>query len=166
WWGPDQVKAALMMTAKPIPMAKPFQGGVGEINAYSANTVSGPGNPNTALERFLKPDPAGGSLPVFDAVSWYDLATANVSWDSVSWSDVSWDSVSWDSVSWDSVSWDTVSWADVSWSDVSWADVSWADSAKEDAVAGDDNGTAGVQLDAQRAAEIASDPDLNVEGSP
>jgi serine protease AprX len=153
-WGPDQVKGALMASARPIPLAAPFQGGVGEINAYSANLVLGAGNPNQALEQFVRPDPAGGP-PVFDAVSWYDAAVANVSWDSVSWTDVSWDSVSWDSVSWDTVSWSDVSWADVSWSDVSWADVSWSDSAKEDAVAGDDNGTAGVPLDPTALAEGA-----------
>ncbi|HEY6029864.1 MAG TPA: S8 family serine peptidase [Gaiellaceae bacterium] len=153
-WGPDQVKGALMASARAIPQAHPFQGGVGELGASAANAVLAPGNPNRALEQFVRADPAGGP-PVFDAVSWYDLAMANVSWDSVSWADVSWDSVSWDSVSWDSVSWDSVSWADVSWSDVSWADVSWADNAKEDAVGGEDNGAAGVPLDPGALAEGA-----------
>ena len=162
-WGPDQVKGALMMSARAIPQAHPFQGGVGQINAVKANMIASPPNPNTALEQYLKPDPAGGPVPVFDAVSWYDQAMANVSWDSVSWSDVSWDTVSWDSVSWDSVSWDSVSWADVSWSDVSWADVSWADSSKEDAVAGDTNATDGVPLTPDALAEIAADPDLNAD---
>jgi hypothetical protein len=67
-------------------------------------------------------------------------------------------------VSWADVSWADVSWADVSWSDVSWADVSWADASKEDAVLAEAPGnTGGVQLDAAAAAEIAADPDLNVD---
>ncbi|HEY6032155.1 MAG TPA: S8 family serine peptidase, partial [Gaiellaceae bacterium] len=162
-WGPDQVKGALMRTAAPVPQGKPFQVGVGQINAVRANMVSSPPNPNQALEQYVVADPAGGSVPVFDAVSWYDMAMANVSWDSVSWADVSWDSVSWDSVSWDSVSWDSVSWADVSWSDVSWADVSWADSSKEDAVASDGTNIDAVPIDSTAAAEIQANPDLTAD---
>ncbi|HET8606662.1 MAG TPA: S8 family serine peptidase [Gaiellaceae bacterium] len=159
-WGPDQVKGALMHSALPIPMAQPFQGGVGELNAVLANMVTNPPNPNKALEQYVVPDPAGGSVPVFDAVSWYDAATSDVSWDSVSWSDVSWSDVSWSDVSWSDVSWDSVSWADVSWSDVSWADVSWADSATEDAVAGDGTPADVVPIDSSAAADLQSDPDL------
>jgi serine protease AprX len=162
-WGPDQVKGALMRTAAPVPQGKPFQVGVGQINAVRANMLYSPPNPNQALEQYVVADPAGGSVPVFDAVSWYDMAMANVSWDSVSWADVSWDSVSWDSVSWDSVSWDSVSWADVSWSDVSWADVSWADSSKEDAVLGDGTNTDAVPIDATTATDIQADPDLTAD---
>jgi serine protease AprX len=162
-WGPDQVKGALMHSANPIPQAQPFQGGVGQINAIRANMVTSPGNPNKALEQFVVPDPAGGSIPVFDAVSWYDAAMNDVSWDSVSWADVSWSDVSWDSVSWDSVSWDSVSWADVSWSDVSWADVSWADSSKEDAVEGDSTPGEAQPMDSTEASELLSDPSLTAD---
>ncbi|MGZ4440273.1 MAG: S8 family serine peptidase, partial [Gaiellaceae bacterium] len=105
-WGPDQVKGALMRSARPIPMAARFQGGVGQLNAVMANYLPNPPNPNRALERWVVSDPTGGTVPVFDAVSWYDAAKSDISWDTISWDDVSWDSVSWDSVSWDSVSWD------------------------------------------------------------
>jgi subtilisin family serine protease len=153
-WTPDQVKGALMASAKRIPKALPYQGGVGEINAVAALRTAAPPNPNLGLDRFVVADPAGGSIPVFDAVSWYDAAMG----------DISWDSISWDSISWDSISWDSVSWADVSWSDVSWADVSWADSAKEDA-ANEDTNVGGVPLTTDDAQAIADDPSLNLDPS-
>ena len=163
-WTPDQVKGALMASARPIPQAKNNQGGVGQINAARATQVVNPPNPNLGLERFLVADPAGGAIPTFDAVSWYDSAKSDVSWNSVSWADVSWASVSWNSVSWASVSWNSVSWADVSWSDVSWADVSWADSSKEDAVEGE-HGIGGFALTPEAAAEMAADPDVSADQS-
>jgi hypothetical protein len=51
----------------------------------------------------------------------------------------------------------------VSWSDVSWADVSWLDSSKEDAVLEETGPAEGVVLDPADAAELAADPDLNVD---
>jgi serine protease AprX len=163
-WTPDQVKGALMATAQPVPNAQRFQAGVGQVNAVRAMMKRNPPNPNKGLDRFVVPDAAGGL--VFDAVSWYDAAKSDVSWNSVSWADVSWSDVSWNSVSWADVSWSSVSWSDVSWSDVSWADVSWADSSREDAVEGETGGdTGGIALDAQDATDIAADPSLNPDPS-
>jgi serine protease AprX len=163
-WTPDQVKGALMATARRVPQATRLQAGIGQVNAVAALNVKNPPNPNMALDRFVVPDSVGGVA--FDAVSWYDAARSDVSWDSVSWADVSWADVSWSDVSWADVSWSDVSWADVSWSDVSWADVSWADSSREDAVAGEpDSGTDGIAFDAEDAAEIAADPALNVDST-
>jgi serine protease AprX len=163
-WGPDQVKGALMLTARDVPLAQPWQGGVGQINAVGALLAWNAPNPNAGLNRFIVPDPAGGTIPVFDEVSWYNAAKADVSWNSVSWADALWSSVSWSSVSWSSVSWSSVSWLDVSWSSVSWADVSWLDSSKEDAVAAEvPTGGAGISLDPAGAAAVAADPALALD---
>ena len=87
-------------------------------------------NPNLALNKYLMPDPAGGSTPVFNAASWRDAAKANKAWDAASWSDASWSDVSWTDVSWSDVSWSDVTWSDVTWSDVlAAADVTWEDAA-------------------------------------
>jgi serine protease AprX len=167
-WGPDQVKGALMKTARPLQNARHGQSGVGELNAVAAAMVKSAPNPNKALDRFLVADPMGGSVPVFDDVSWYDATMSDISWDSVSWGDVSWGDVSWLDVSWldvswGDVSWDSVSWLDVSWSDVSWGDVSWLDSSKEDAVLDEAGTGTGVVFDAASAADVTADPDLNVD---
>jgi subtilisin family serine protease len=132
-WTPDQVKGALMLTARSsIYIEGPPAGsvGVGEVYGEKAAAVTNPPNPNLGLNRFLGPDPNGGAAPVFNAASWESTAKANASWDSVSWSDVSWSDASWESVSWSDVSWTDVSWTDVSWSDnTALADVSWEDAA-------------------------------------
>src|SRR3954451_11820363 len=133
-WSPDQVRGALMATARPTPAAVPGSLGLGEVNAVRSATAINAPNPNKALEKFLAADPAGGSLPVFDAVSWSDTAKANVSWDAVSWGDVSWGDSAVAAVSWADISWSDVSWADsLSSPLVSWADISWSDASYEDA---------------------------------
>ena len=125
-WTPDQVKGALMQTARRLsPWEVPLgAGGVGEINAWKASELINPPNPNKALRAFVRTDVLSGT-PAFDAVSWTDAARSSVSWDMVSWSDVSWSDVSWADVSWSDVSWADVSWADV----LAVADVSWEDNA-------------------------------------
>jgi serine protease AprX len=132
---PDQVKGALMLTARHVGDADPGQAGVGEINAERAATVGYIPNPNAALNRFLirTSSGSGSDVTTFDAASWESTARASVSWDSVSWSDASWQSASWQSVSWSDASWQSASWTDVSWSDVvAMADVSWEDNAGAD----------------------------------
>jgi serine protease AprX len=129
---PDEVKGALMLTARPLRKQGNLAAGVGEAYAPAAAAVRSAPNPNRALDAFLVPDPEGADNGViFDDVSWLDAAKASVSWDSVSWldgwADAAWSLVSWSDVSWSDVSWSDVSWSDVSWADVSWSDVSWAD---------------------------------------
>lgn len=160
---PDQVKGALMVSAKNVEDAVPGSVGVGELQMGKAALMSGPPNPNKALDKFVVSDPLGGSVPVFNGVSWYDAARASVSWDSVSWDSVSWaDLLSSSLVSWADVSWTDVSWADVSWADVSWADVSWNDSSYEDGAEGDngDAGPNGYELTPEQAAAVMADPEI------
>jgi serine protease AprX len=157
---PDQVKGALMESTKDVDGAPNGSVGVGELQMSKAAYYLTPPNPNKALWRFMKID-SNGSSKSFNAVSWLDVAKANVSWDSVSWDSVSWNDAAWNVVSWADVSWESVSWADVSWADVSWADVSWADSSYEDAAEGDTSGDPnGYELTPEQAAEIMADPDL------
>src|SRR6185437_6170885 len=49
-WGPDQVKGALMETARPTPKAIPGSLGVGEVNAVKAVIANRVANPNKGLE--------------------------------------------------------------------------------------------------------------------
>jgi serine protease AprX len=127
---PDEVKGALLLSARSLHRAHTMAGGVGEVYANGAAAVSSPPNPNRALDTFLIPDPIGPGV-VFDDAAWVEAILASPVWDSVSWldgwADASWSLVSWSDVSWSDVSWLDVSWSDVSWADVSWSDVSWAD---------------------------------------
>jgi serine protease AprX len=136
-WSPDQVKGALMVSAKATPTALPLSEGVGEVDLARAADVVAPPNPNLALDAFLAPDPSGGSVPLFDAASWGNTARANASWGSASWGSASWGSASWGSASWGSASWGSASWGSAAWSAASWGTASWGDASWGDASWGD-----------------------------
>jgi serine protease AprX len=156
-WTPDQVKGALMLTAKPAPQALPGSVGVGQLNAGKAGELkTTPPNPNLALNKFLS---SSGSGLSFDSASWAATVTANASWAAASWADASWASASWASASWASASWAAASWADASWADASWAAASWADSAVEDAAEGDAAGSV-PSMTTLAFADLQTDPYL------
>jgi serine protease AprX len=155
---PDQVKGALMVSAKPDPAAAPGSLGVGEMQMGRAVLRLSPPNPNLGLDQFV----SNGS---FDAQAWFNTAKANPNWDAVSWSSSAWsgadfDAVAWSDVSWETVSWETVAWSDVAWSDVAWSDVAWSDVSYEDAAEGDANNSDGYDLTAEQLAAIMADPDI------
>jgi serine protease AprX len=135
-WTPDQVKGALMLTARPLPSAVPNSLGVGGVNAYKAAQLYSAPNPNTALRSFVTSSGPGGELR-FDGAGWLAAVHANASWADASWADASWADASWSSASWADASWADASWADASWADASWADASWADNAQEDGADGE-----------------------------
>jgi serine protease AprX len=160
---PDQVKGAIMQSARYIAEAPPGSAGVGEINGLHAAVVNRPPNPNLALNRFLTPDPAGGKTPVFNSVSWTDAAKANSAWDAVTWSDVTWSDASWSAVTWSDVSWTDVTWSDVTWSDVlAAADVTWEDNAESEVA--DPN--APTTMTPEEEAAALADPDLGLAPEP
>ena len=124
-WTPDQVKGALMVSAKDTPSAARGSLGVGMVDATRAAAVVSPPNPNAGLNRFVVPT-GDGSGPMFDAASWANVAQSDASWASASWASASWASASWASASWASASWASASWASASWASASWASASWA----------------------------------------
>jgi serine protease AprX len=126
-WTPDQVKGALMLTAKSPGRAAPLSEGVGVVDVAKAVALGLAPNPNAALRSFVKPAAVGG--PAFDAASWASTARGNASWASASWANASWASASWANASWASASWSSASWASASWSDASWSDASWSDAS-------------------------------------
>jgi serine protease AprX len=133
WLRPDQVKGALMGTARALPLAAPGSVGMGQIDVAAAASVANPLNGNAPLARFVRRDLRVPGGRVFDIETWTAVAESDPTWSSASWADVSWSDVSWSDVSWADVSWSDASWADVSWSDVSWSDVSWSDASWADA---------------------------------
>ncbi len=129
-WTPDQVKGALMLTARQSSGITNYAIGVGEVDAVDAAALTDPPNPNAALDGFLANDSSSGIQ--FDSTAWLSAVAANASWSDASWSDASWADASWADASWADASWSDASWADASWADASWADASWADAADSD----------------------------------
>ena len=158
-WTPDQVKGALMRTARAVRNGNPKAAGLGEITASRAVLTTVTPNPNQGLEQFVS---LGTGQPVFDAMSWASAARASMSWNSRSWTDQSWSDQSWSDQAWNAMSWTDMSWSSMSWTDMSWTDMSWTDMSQEDAAEGDAASTAGITADATDLAQAATDPDTAV----
>jgi serine protease AprX len=165
-WTPDQVKGALMKTARKIA-GNNKAGGLGELTAGRAAWTSSAPNANLALDRFVKKVTSNGvSNLVFDAQSWASAAKSDMSWAEMSWTDQSWSDMSWTDQSWSDMSWAEMSWTDMSWTDMSWTDMSWTDMSSEDAAEGDGiDGTDGYVATPDQVAAAAAGPDhVNVDG--
>jgi serine protease AprX len=128
-WTPDQVKGALMLTARATAAGMGL--GVGELNVKGAygfdySTLAGgtPPNPNAGLNQYVTPDSTGALA--FDSASWSNAATADASWNQASWNQASWNQASWASASWNQASWASASWNQASWASASWNSASWA----------------------------------------
>jgi serine protease AprX len=156
-WTPDEVKGALMKTARRIPEAQRLEQGRGEVNAVRAASLTRAPNPNLSLNRFVVADPAGGSIPVFDASAWYDHMKTDSAWDSSGWTDSAWVDSGWADSGWADSAWNDSAWLDSAWLDSAWADAT----SYEDNAEGDGTGTP-QPLTPTAEAEIAADPDLAV----
>ena len=164
-WTPDQVKGALMLTAKPTPSALPLSEGVGELDAARASAVDNPPNPNLALNRFLVPDPTGGPTPIFDAASWGSTARTDASWGSASWGSASWGSASWGTASWGTLAWTTASWGTASWGTASWGSASWGTTSVADNADGEHGTTPLLDPNQEAEAETELGITINPDGS-
>jgi serine protease AprX len=154
-WTPDMVKGALMTTSRYIPEESRLKQGRGEVNAVRAIGVRTPPNPNLALNRYVVSDPAGGSIPVFDAAAW-----ANAAWNNTTWDDAAWNSAAWNSAAFDVAAWSSAAWSDAAWNDAAWANSLWFDDESyEDNAEGEVPGEEQLFDDADAAAAEA-DPEL------
>ena len=114
-WTPDQVKGALMRTARPLSLGRPFAAGMGEISGYAAAHATDPPNPNSALNEFLIPNPKGGRLPVFDEATWTTVAQANPAWNAATWTTATWTTATWTTATWTTATWTTATWTTATW---------------------------------------------------
>lgn len=135
-WTPDQVKAALMVSASKIGAVKNTSLGVGLVNMSTASKIDlahlPKTGPNTPLEQFLTTaaSPVGsGQITVFDPTAWQAAANANPAWDAAAWSDAAWASAAWSSAAWSSAAWSDAAWSSAAWSDAAWSSVAWSDAA-------------------------------------
>ena len=154
-WTPDKVKGALMQTSRYIPEEPRLKQGRGEVNAVRAVSISHPPNPNLSLNQYVVADPAGGSIPVFDAAAW-----ANAAWNNTTWDDAAWNSAAWSSANFDAAAWSSAAWSDAAWNSAAWSDGTWFDGESyEDNAEGDAPGEEQL-FDPADAAAAAVDPEL------
>jgi serine protease AprX len=123
-WTPDQVKAALMMTARSLPASDSMSAGVGEIDAAAAAAVTNPPNANEPLYRFVSPDPVTGE-PSFDAAAFDAVASTDATWVSATWVSATWVSATWVSATWVSNAYTDATWVSATWVSSSPTDATW-----------------------------------------
>jgi serine protease AprX len=130
---PDQVKGALMATARALPLAAPGSVGIGQVNVAAAASLKTPPNPNAALNQFLTSDSRVPGGRVFDLERWASAAAADPSWSAATWTDAAWSDVTWTDVAWSDAAWSDAAWTDATWVDATWSDAAWVDAAWVDA---------------------------------
>ena len=157
---PDQVKGAIMATARRVPEGPLLQQGRGEVNAVRAVGVKSAPNPNLALNRFLAADPSGGNLPVFDAAAWAEAAWSEAAWSEAAWSEAAWSENGADAA-WAEAAWSEAAWNEAAWSEASWSEAAWSESSQEDNAEGEATG-ATPSLTPEAEAELAADPELQL----
>jgi serine protease AprX len=150
-WTPDQVKGALMVTARPVPVT-PKAAGMGEVNAVRAAQIAYAPNPNRGVEQYLT-TAADGSTS-FNALAWTDAvkSKSDLAWSDLAWSDLAWSDSNLAAMAWTDLAWSDLAWTDLAWSDLAWSDMAWTDSSIEDAAVGD-------TLDSSPG-YVATDPEL------
>ena len=142
---PDQVKAVLMESARPLKSASTTCQGAGTLSLGKALKTETP----QGSQGFKAPsgtgllDLARGSANLvdgtvvldgeqdifgvkFDSASWSSAAAQRASWSGGVWNGSSWSGASWSSKSWSGASWSSASWSSASWSGASWSSASWS----------------------------------------
>jgi serine protease AprX len=155
-WTPDQVKGALLATARKAPNAFPGSIGAGEVNAGKAAAMTSPPNPNLALDKFLVPSSTSGSTPVFNWASWEDAVKKSTVWDAATWTDATWTDATWTDATWTDATWTDATWTDATWTDGALEDATWADASEGDA----SPSPSAYALDASDKTAILADPYL------
>jgi serine protease AprX len=148
---PDQVKAALVNTATPMPGAGAVNAGAGQLNVAAASKVVGLAAANPLLaglvflgatQNFPKAtgtgsldvarggnylvDPTTGT-PLTGEVDVQGQAWNGAAWDARSVAGTSWSGGSWNGATYTGTGWTSNRWSDASWTSESWSGISWND---------------------------------------
>ncbi|HEX3238147.1 MAG TPA: S8 family serine peptidase [Gaiellaceae bacterium] len=119
-WKPDDVKGAVMLSARPAPNATPGSVGAGLVDLAAAGEVDRPPNPNDALDKFAHPAKHAGPIPVFDTAAWQAAALKDSNWDALTWRNRVWNSAAWGSATWGSAAWGSAAWGSAAWGSAAW----------------------------------------------
>jgi len=118
-WSPDQVKGALMVTARQLP-SEGLSVGIGEIDAQAATAVDAPPNPNENLNAFV----SGGG---FDAAAWAAHVSTASNWTTSNWTASNWVSSNWVSSNWVASNWVSSNWVASNWVASNWVASNWVE---------------------------------------
>jgi len=150
---PDQVKAALVSTATPMPNASVLDSGAGQLDVKDAleavkkaATSRTPSNTLLAATQNYTPASGTGSLEAargganlvdsdtgdelsgevdIQGLPWDGATWAQQSAQGLSWSGGTWNRARWSGDSWTANGWARARWSGSSWTRARWSDVSW-----------------------------------------
>lgn len=122
-WSPDQVKGALMVTARGLPRADTMSAGVGEVNVAAAAALTNPPRANENLYEFVKKDST--DRPYFDVRAWLARVLNDATWTSATWTSATWTSATWTSATWTSSAWMSSALTDATWTSATWTSATW-----------------------------------------
>ncbi len=142
---PDQVKALLRDTARPVPNYFESLQGQGVIDVTAAANAPVPTDATQTWEWSTglgSLEAARGTQHVvidgvvvegeitawgdpWDPQAWIDASSLGASWSGASWTGASWTGASWTGASWTGASWTGASWTGASWTGASWTGASW-----------------------------------------
>jgi serine protease AprX len=142
---PDQVKALLMSTASPMPLASVRARGAGLLNIDAASlapvgavrqswpAATGSGSLEAARGDQHVSDgnlELAGERDIFGAgwnsASWSAASRAGTAWTGGTWNGSPWSGSCWCGSSWTARTWSDISWPGSDWAGVSWQSHSWS----------------------------------------
>jgi serine protease AprX len=147
---PDQVKAALLMSASSGPVGNPFVDGHGIANVSAAAAIAGQvflnQAPAEAAETTSPPatvslattwaagtwNPANWSGAVASAAS---LSSTNqgllgstvtgITWSGAAWNGAAWNGAAWNGAAWNGAAWNGAAWNGAAWNGAAWNNATW-----------------------------------------
>ena len=121
---PDQVKGALMATARYLPSQDPGAG-VGELDLSAAAKVTNPPNPNANLYQFVVDG-------VFDPWAWQAHVQTNSNWTASNWTASNWTASNWTASNWVASNWTASNWTASNWTASNWTASNWTASSGQE----------------------------------
>jgi len=151
---PDQVKAALLMSASPGPVGNPFVDGHGIANVSAAAAVAGQvflnQGPAEAAES-TSPSASVSLASTWAASTWnpanwsgnlsstvssanqgllstspiVGLAWSGAAWNGAAWNGAAWNGAAWNGAAWNGAAWNGAAWNGAAWNGAAWNDATW-----------------------------------------
>jgi serine protease AprX len=122
-WTPGQVKGALMVSASALPGIPDWAGGVGELDAPQALTLSSAPDADANLEQFVVSDGNGGLT--FDGNGWEQTVQNATNWSATNWSATNWSQTNWSQTNWSQTNWSQTNWSQTNWNATNWDATNW-----------------------------------------
>jgi len=108
---PDQVKALLTSTARPIPDTSQHCNGAGLVDLAAVYRAATP----IATQTW---DPAVNPGP-------FDLDAIGGYWDGLTWGGLTWGGLTWGGLTWGGLTWGGLTWGGLTWGGLTWGGLTW-----------------------------------------